>query len=540
MAISEIRGEHAGTLAADCVTIFREVFIPVRVSAPRASVRPGFYPDPLVPQRNPATGQPVAGFRRGKILDARYRAVNLDLWEDQNLVFWFDVAVPRETAADIYRGTVRVTADGAEPALLPVEIEVWDFTLPDGPTHENHFGDVRRAAGRHGVEPDSEAFRRLSSATSRCWPRTESTHRSLIGSVRRQPKTDRPCSTKSSTVASRSSCAATMSPTSRSRSPYGGDQDKTTNHYRSWYAYLEKKGWADRSYLYMLDEPNDAEAYQRVRQLGAAARRSRTSSAPARRRAALHPGSPVASIGQRNRHLVSAFRIHSRTKYSTSAGRGGRSLVLYSPGAARAPYHPEGEGGGELGEMIMRRWFLALMILQLAYASPATPAEEQADPWRALQQVERPVPESGDHVGNVFLEQEVVAIPIGAAKGATGWRVTDDRRREVAQGVIAAAQETIQIGKLGIGWYRIEWTNAQGQATGWTTAAVLARLAAPMPQDSPICVDSATAWFARDDPAKQQHFARLAALSGVNWIRDRMLWRDIQPTPGEAGQRNNV
>ena len=31
---------------------------------------------------------------------------------------------------------------------------------------------------------------------------------------------------------------------------------------------MEKKGWAERAYLYMLDEPNTKEAYDEVRQLG--------------------------------------------------------------------------------------------------------------------------------------------------------------------------------------------------------------------------------------------------------------------------------
>ena len=38
----------------------------------------------------------------------------------------------------------------------------------------------------------------------------------------------------------------TPAPTARSRT-----------FYRAWYEYLQGKGWADRAYLYMLDEPND-------------------------------------------------------------------------------------------------------------------------------------------------------------------------------------------------------------------------------------------------------------------------------------------
>jgi len=57
------------------------------------------------------------------------------------------------------------------------------------------------------------------------------------------------------------------------RAPFGditgANREKAINFYRSWYAYLASKGWAERSYLYMLDEPNDPEAYEQVRALGA-------------------------------------------------------------------------------------------------------------------------------------------------------------------------------------------------------------------------------------------------------------------------------
>ncbi|MEN6334713.1 MAG: hypothetical protein ABFE01_10660, partial [Phycisphaerales bacterium] len=43
------------------------------------------------------------------------------------------------------------------------------------------------------------------------------------------------------------------------------------------------------------------------------------------------------------------------------------------------------------------------------------------------------------------------------------------------------------------------------------------------------CLDSATAWFARDDQGKQDRLALLASMAGANWVRDRLRWRDIQP-----------
>ncbi len=187
--------------------------------------------------------------------------------------------------------------------------------------------------------------------------------------------------------------------------------------------------------------------------------------------------------------------------------------------------------------MIPRSHLLNLVVYTLAMAPILAFGEEASDPWRSLQKIERHIPGPGDHAGNVFLEGEAITLPIGARLEVTGWRVTDDRQCEVARGTIEEGKDAIHIGKLGIGWYRITWLDTENRPAGWTTAAVLARLAAPVPQDSPVCVDSATAWFARNDPEKQQHFAQLAALAGVNWVRDRMRWSDLEPAAGKFVQK---
>ncbi|MBN1846366.1 MAG: hypothetical protein JW810_11825 [Sedimentisphaerales bacterium] len=160
--------------------------------------------------------------------------------------------------------------------------------------------------------------------------------------------------------------------------------------------------------------------------------------------------------------------------------------------------------------------------------------ENPPDPWRSLGSVERTIPlPLPDHPGNIFLEDEPVTVRIPRDLPATTvrWRVLDDAQKVIARKVWSPQDKDspLPLGQPGIGWYRIEFLDAENQTTAWTTAAVLARLQEPTPQDSPVCVDSATAWFARDNPDKQLCLARLGALAGVNWVRDRMHWGGIQP-----------
>lgn len=144
--------------------------------------------------------------------------------------------------------------------------------------------------------------------------------------------------------------------------------------------------------------------------------------------------------------------------------------------------------------------------------------------------IERDVPSAGKTLAGVFVEGQVVVTSIPAeAASAARWRVLDDRASTVKSGTTPASASSLEFGELEIGWYRIEFLGQDETLLAWTTAAVLAKPAAPVPQDSPICIDSATAWFARNDRDKQDRLTLLASLAGVNWVRDRLRWRDIQP-----------
>ncbi len=167
----------------------------------------------------------------------------------------------------------------------------------------------------------------------------------------------------------------------------------------------------------------------------------------------------------------------------------------------------------------------------LALAAAQAPAQDvRRDPYR----VAREVPAAAaDHPSNIFLTGESIIIK-APQEQAVRWRAVDDANNVVAQGQVGDG--SARLGTLGVGWYRLTFLDASGAVVARTTAAVLARLGAPTPQDSPICVDSATAWFARNDSAKQERFAYLAALAGVNWIRDRMSWGGIQTGPDTFAQ----
>jgi hypothetical protein len=172
------------------------------------------------------------------------------------------------------------------------------------------------------------------------------------------------------------------------------------------------------------------------------------------------------------------------------------------------------------------------VALSESYSSGAKAATD-----RRATQPESPTP-LPDHPGNVFLAGETVRIPLPVLPPtATVWRLLDDRRRVLRSGALPsdtkAGRELLPLGTPEIGWYRLEFGPPNHPAQAWTGLAVLRRLSAPVPADSPVAVDSASAWFALNDVAQQKRLANLAALAGVSWVRDRLRWSEIQPQAGE-------
>lgn len=150
---------------------------------------------------------------------------------------------------------------------------------------------------------------------------------------------------------------------------------------------------------------------------------------------------------------------------------------------------------------------------------------------------EAPVP-LNEHPGNVVVEGERLSVRLPPAfMSGMRWEMRDLDGKVVAHGTVGQGADTAEAGLLPVGWYRVEGVDESGRGGAWTTAAVLKRLAVPVPRDSPVCIDTANAWFTRtgkpeSDAKKMAAFASLAALAGVNGARDRLTWGEVEPSAG--------
>lgn len=154
-----------------------------------------------------------------------------------------------------------------------------------------------------------------------------------------------------------------------------------------------------------------------------------------------------------------------------------------------------------------RRICVILVVLLLVAADIRTAEAQPAVAPSASPQASQAVALPQEHAGNVFLLGEVitVALPTENAVALTSWRALDDHGHEVAHGSVTKqltrAGERVEsgqhvvLGKLGVGWFRVEWCDSDKNVLVWTTAAVLAPLGAKPPEDSPVCVDAGRCRF---------------------------------------------
>jgi hypothetical protein len=130
------------------------------------------------------------------------------------------------------------------------------------------------------------------------------------------------------------------------------------------------------------------------------------------------------------------------------------------------------------------------------------------------------------HPGNIFLSGEDVVITLPAGQGET-WRATDYEGKLVAEGRVEGGPG--KLGRLPVGYYEV--VRKDGTNFHRVTLGVLEPLAAPTPENSPIAIDVAMAWFFPKERMSEP--ANLCALAGINWVRDRLLWSELEPKRGE-------
>lgn len=166
---------------------------------------------------------------------------------------------------------------------------------------------------------------------------------------------------------------------------------------------------------------------------------------------------------------------------------------------------------------------ISAFLAMLLFWSSAAQLNAVPKPARSLP---TPLP---SHPGNVFLGGEEVVVPVQSEPSGM-WRVLDYEDKVVT--IARASENRVRLGRLPTGFYQLQ---REGQ-TNSIFCAVLAPLKAPTPVTSPVALDVAMAWFYPKE--KMADAASLCSLAGVNWVRDRLSWGQMEPRREQLAETN--
>lgn len=258
LKLSSLRNSK-GIIPLPNLTAYREYYLDVFKPSYASHAPTGWYPDALIPFVDPVTGQDLTG--------AKYDAAPYTIEANSNQGYWVDVYVPKGTAAGTYRGEFIVTSANKPIQRLPVALTVRGFALPDTIALQSNFGGLgiwKKLALDPGSQSGSEvrdlytdaflAHRCVLSDLGNIWPKI-----SDDGTV-----DDSQSGERLRRMIEEKHVNALSLPF-----PWASGPEKCKTYLHALAGYLRQKGWLDLAYIYLEDEPNNAEQYETVRQQAA-------------------------------------------------------------------------------------------------------------------------------------------------------------------------------------------------------------------------------------------------------------------------------
>lgn len=214
----------------------------------------GEYPDPLIPLEAPRFVMPIT-INKGR-----------------NQPIWVDIYVPPETLSGHYNGIFEVEFSDIGKVSVNLELDVWDFTLPDQ-THLKtffYYGPEQIFWAHHISLSDIFSYMQLEMQYQR------ETHKHRMNMA-----TDVGCYGNWAAYLDRAGLYLSGKAFKDGAGkgvgsclwPVGEAFDliNETNFKEACRWYVEtfaKEGWQDKLFLYIVDEPGDLESYDLVRKLG--------------------------------------------------------------------------------------------------------------------------------------------------------------------------------------------------------------------------------------------------------------------------------
>jgi hypothetical protein len=254
---SDFQSDGGGRISKDNVTVYAERF--VNLSQPSTiEGGAGLWPDALVPRVDRYAGE-------------RRNAFPLSVEQGHNQPVWVDVFIPESARPGKYTGLARISRNGVVDFAVPIHLRVWAFVLPSTATLKSSFGLsgtnlLKQHRGRYTNDEDLYTLTRV-------YAKAALLHRiSVHGGSMAPPRYryqdgqvdigwldyDRevgPFLDGSALSAGESLHGARATSVELRQPASFPSEEEQELYWTAWVRHFQQKGWDDRLFRYLWDEP---------------------------------------------------------------------------------------------------------------------------------------------------------------------------------------------------------------------------------------------------------------------------------------------
>lgn len=258
VTVSDLADGRGNMIPASNVMIYKAAYISVK-TASTLQGGAGEWPDALIPKKDEYVGEVRNAFP-------------FNVAAGRNQPVWIEIYIPPTAAAGVYSGSATVTATGQTPLVVPIELTVWDFTLPSVSTLKSAYSiDHRLLTIGHGLSGSTSV------PLSQLYAKANLLHR-ISDNYLLSPEA----------MGGMSGGKINWAPFDAAFGPFldgtvslpGGKlpgnkqttiQLRDFNHkedvayFREYAQHFKEKGWFDRLFQYTFDEPRDASHWAAIR-----------------------------------------------------------------------------------------------------------------------------------------------------------------------------------------------------------------------------------------------------------------------------------